>query len=185
MNKPVIHRTENRGPKTFKEKEELIDKAVDLILMGFDKPYHLMKMLPVSNMNTAKRYLEAAEKRMAAIYERVGDRERALKKDLADLEMNEKRVWDEFEASKKKKFPMSINSVTQSIVKIKERRAKLLGLDITNLNLSGSVGLGVAEIARIVRETAEADAEAGKEQSDGGGTGTDAGAEDSEHIEGN
>jgi len=175
MSKPIITNS-HRGQKTFKEKEELIDRAIDLILMGFDKPYHLMKMLPVAHIDTAKRYLESAEKRIGQIYERVGDRDRALKKDLADLEMNEKRVWDEFEASKKKKNPMSINHVTQSIVKIKERRAKLLGLDITNLNLSGNVGLNVAEIARIGEELR-------KEQEDGGGTGTDAGADGEEHTE--
>ena len=138
--------------KTNQEREEIIDSVIDLVMMGFDKPYQIQKMMKdIAKWQTAKSYLDEAKRRIAKIYDAGANRERTLKKELVGLQYMERKCWEIFgEASSYNERTGAI----RTILSIKERRAKLLSLDTDNLKItSPTSGINVAEIARIVAES--------------------------------
>lgn len=121
---------------TIREREEIIDIVEECYIMGLTRPYQILKVLekqdpPIRiDWRTAGRYLDIARKRTNKRFSKI-KLDNVLKKDLRDLELMEKRMWKTLTGSKK---ALEKSASANTILKCKERRAKLLGLDTENIN---------------------------------------------------
>lgn len=145
---------ENMATKSNQEREEIIDKIIDLVMMGLDKPYQIQKALgDIAKWQTAKSYLEEAKRRIVKIYDTQSNRADTLKRELAGLQYMERKCWEIF--NKANSYNERTGAI-RTVLSIKERRAKLLSLDTDNIKLAGVTGLDIVEIARISAEQRKA-----------------------------
>ncbi len=122
---------EQETNKTILEREELIERVEALLIMGFTRPTEIMRQEPrIKDWETAKRYLSIAQRRLRNRYKKINT-DKILKKELRDLDYMEKKLWLNYHGA------INANEKTgaiNGILKCKERRAKLLGLDTENIN---------------------------------------------------
>lgn len=138
------------------EKEEILDKIEELFIMGIRRPSQVLKIsemqTKVKTFDTANQYIEIVKRRIRNKYKKF-NREEIIKKELRDLDFMEKKQWINYSKADNSN---ERTGIINSFLKIKERRAKILGLDTNNINLSGRVEsltpLGVLKI--LNQETA-------------------------------
>lgn len=118
------------GNKTAEEKEELLMKVEELIMQRVDRPYEISKILGIAK-DTADSYKNIALRRIRNRSQKFNNLDKILKRELADLDYMEKKCWHTFRSDNN---PNAKNGAMNTINKIKERRAKLLGFDTENVN---------------------------------------------------
>ena len=118
-----------------KTREELIDLVEEVYMTGFIRPYQIWKAFKENNVSidikTVRNYVAIVRRRIRKKYRNI-DLSRILKKELQSLDFMECRAWVNYQAAEpgpEKSLAMN------SVIKIKERRAKLLGLDSETLVL--------------------------------------------------
>ena len=114
------------------EREELIESVEMLLIMGYSRPTEIMRNdLRITVFETAKRYISIAQRRLRNRYKKV-EASKIITKELRDLDFMEKQLWQAYQnADNTNEKTGAVNS----IIKCKERRAKLLGLDSETLLL--------------------------------------------------
>ena len=114
------------------EREEIIERIEGLLIMGFWRPTEILKQeRRIADFETAKRYIDIAQRRLRNRYSQI-NKEKILKRELRDLDFMEKRLWLNYDHA------INYNEKTgaiNAILRCKERRAKLLGLDIETLKI--------------------------------------------------
>lgn len=109
------------------EREEIIERIEGLLVMGYWRPTEILKQeRRIADFETAKRYIDIAQRRLRNRYSQI-NKDKILKRELRDLDFMEKRLWLNYDHA------FNYNEKTgaiNAILKCKERRAKLLGLDI-------------------------------------------------------
>lgn len=123
--------------KTLDERENIIDRMEELYLMGARSAWQLYQKTTrseVSNYDTCRRYLRVIERRLLHRWKNL-DRQKILRRELQQLEMMEKNAWSAYEQATNASAQMDI---FRTILKVKERRAKLLQLDGMTLNVTPS-----------------------------------------------
>ena len=112
---------------TYKDtkKEEILDQAERLYIMGFRKPYVVQKLLKLGNINTAKQYLKIAQKR-AARRNKKADKEKLFQFQLTTLDVAQKEAWQLFITSTG--ITMKTGALN-ALMKIMKQKAELLGLE--------------------------------------------------------
>ena len=141
------------GNKPNYQREKLIEAVEAQIIMGYKSPTEILKIFPndIKDWDTARRYIRIAERRLRNRYKEI-DRNKILKKEIRDLEYMEKRLWKNFKSA----INDNISSgAINTIIKVKERRAKLLGLDTENVNQGHARTL--EDLIRENREKAQKD----------------------------
>lgn len=120
---------------TLEEKEEILDHCVELYLRGYKTSQQLFSATTrneIGDLRTAKGYLRIVERRLRNQWRNL-DTGKFLRKELQQLDLWEKLAAKEFDRATK---PIDRARIIDSIIKIKERRAKLLSLDGENLAVS-------------------------------------------------
>lgn len=113
------------------EREEILEKVEGFLMMGVRMPTEVMRQEKrIGDFQTAKRYIEISKRRLRNRYKNI-ERNKILKRELRDLDFMEKKLWFVFSSAANSNEK---TGVINSIIKIKERRARLLGLDTENIN---------------------------------------------------
>ena len=112
------------------KKEGLLETTEELIMQKISKDTEIARILGIDE-RTAKKYKSIALRRMRNRAKKFNDLDKMLKQELSDLEYMEKKCWLIFRTST---TPNEQAGAMNSINKIKERRAKLLGFDTENVN---------------------------------------------------
>ncbi|XOB41781.1 MAG: hypothetical protein ACKKMS_00055 [Candidatus Nealsonbacteria bacterium] len=124
------------GDKTDLEKEKLLEDVEELFIMGITRPAQILRVPAIAGRiaepETAKKYLDIIRRRLRNRYKQV-ERDKILKKELRDLDFMERKLWLVYNSTT---LANEKTGVMNSILKIKERRAKLLGFDIETFNIS-------------------------------------------------
>lgn len=119
------------------KRDQLIEQTEYLLLEKVESVIEIAARLGVA-YNTAKDYKKIARDRLDKAAEKAIDLTTILKNELKEIEYIEKKAWESYVIAK------SGNERTgamNTIVKCKERRAKLLGLDTENINEGKSKSL--------------------------------------------
>jgi hypothetical protein len=108
------------------EREYLIDQCERLYVMGFRKPYQVMKVLPaVKNWNTAEAYLNIAQRRLYRRNRHLKkDKEMQMQLHLIERTINE--LWQQYLTAKNSNEKVG---AINAIGKILKQKAELLGLE--------------------------------------------------------
>ena len=115
------------------KKEEIVELVEELYIMGIERATEVVKNLArqdpaiTIDQRTAGRYIDIVRRRIRNRYKKI-DMNQVLKKELRDLNYMEKRLWQSFHGE-----PNERSGIINSILKVKERRAKLLGMDTENV----------------------------------------------------
>ena len=116
------------GDKTDLEREELF-------IMGVTKPSQILRVDKIKGRiaepETAKKYLNTVSRRIKNRYKKI-ERDKILKKELGDLDFMETKLWIVYSNAT---LANEKTGAMNSILKVKERRAKLLGFDSETFNL--------------------------------------------------
>lgn len=130
------------------EREQLLDEVEEAFVMGITRPAQLLRIGSlagrIKEWETAKRYLEIVRRRIRNRYSEI-IRDKIFKKELRDLDFMERKLWIVYSTAS---LPNDKTGVINSIIKIKERRAQLLGFDSKNLKVSGGIADILDEIAK-------------------------------------
>lgn len=115
-------------------REEIIEIIEELYIMGFTKRSevwrYLQKIGKTIDVRTVDTYLFIVTRRIRNRYKKI-DLDKTLKKEIRDLDYMQKKMWLVYNSAS---TSAERTGVINSILKIKERRAKLLGLDTENIN---------------------------------------------------
>lgn len=124
------------GDKTDLEKEKLLEDVEELFIMGITRPAQILRVPAITGRiaepETAKRYLDIIRRRLRNRYKQI-ERDKILKKELRDLDFMERKLWIVYSSGSNSSEK---TGAMNSILKVKERRAKLLGFDIENFSIS-------------------------------------------------
>ena len=157
---------------TNEKREELISLVEELVIMGVNKRADIWRYLSergeTTDVKTVGVYMDIARRRTRNRYKKIA-LDKVLAKELRDLDFMEKQMWVAFfsrspvsvgldEKGKEKVMmkgttPYEKAGIMNSLLKCKERRAKLLGMDTEN------VRSGVAKTLEDLIAEAEIDYE--------------------------
>lgn len=119
-------------------REGIMDLVEELFIMGFTKGTRVSELLKKKgyelDIKTVRKYLDIARRRLHNKYKEI-NRNKVLRREIRDLDYMEQQQWINFRGADNANEK---SGAMNTILKIKERRAKLLGLDTENLNLGGA-----------------------------------------------
>jgi len=107
-------------------REQLIDGVQRLFVMGFKKPYQIMKLLPaISDFRTADNYLRIAQRRLHRSLTNINHTEE-IKKQVQIMDQAIGELWAQFLVA------LEVNekvSCVNAIERLLKSKAELLGLE--------------------------------------------------------
>ena len=132
------------------KREQLLDQCERLYVMGFRKPYHIMKALPeVTDIRTAENYLSIAARRVFRRNLNI-DKNVLLKNQLTTLDLMITELWQAYINAKNSNERVgAINSLTKTL----KQKAELLGLEAPKeIKVGGDRGDNLLELLQRLPE---------------------------------
>lgn len=110
------------------EREQLIDQCERLYVMGFRKPYQIMKMLKIGDFTTAERYLNIAMRRLHRRFNmnKPVNKEKEMQDQLMTIDRGIQELWAAYlVANGTSEQTGAINGIER----LMKNKAELLGLE--------------------------------------------------------
>ena len=108
-------------------REALLDETERLWIMGARKPYQLMKLLNITNWQTADEYLRIAVRRVMRRHRHI-DKARHFRNQLTILDHVIFELWGCYREAKRQNNDNGCIGALNTILKVMKSQAELLGL---------------------------------------------------------